>query len=182
MAGGPRPCYETSATTSALPPSSTITPPCGSQVRADGGPASTAAFARISASRAVGASAVAWTMPVTAGRPVAGSSRWCAGAPSGSSQLGFPIPAGCDAGCGQLERVQHAAVEGTRHPELAGDAVRAACSQVTPTVDGKAGVVGEPIRQQVRAQALADSVTVKPDAERSCDPAVGVVELDLAPA
>jgi hypothetical protein len=49
-------------------------------------------LARISASSAVGASAVAWTTPVNAGRPVAGSSRWWAGAPRASSQLRRPMP------------------------------------------------------------------------------------------
>ena len=58
------------------PSSSTSTPPSGSQREAARGPASNAAFARTSACRALGASAVACTRPVNAGRPVAGSSRW----------------------------------------------------------------------------------------------------------
>ena len=62
--------------------SRTTTPPWASQSRAASGPLRTAALARHSASTAVGASAVAWTTPVKAGRPVAGSSRWWAGRPS----------------------------------------------------------------------------------------------------
>jgi len=52
-----------------------MTPPSGSQERAPAGPLRTAAFARISAWRAVGAIAVACTTPVNAARPVAGSRR-----------------------------------------------------------------------------------------------------------
>ena len=75
--------WEFAGTTRWLPSSSTTTPPCGEPVGgAAPGPLSTAALARHSASTAVGASAVAWTTPVNAGAPVAGSSRWCAGRPS----------------------------------------------------------------------------------------------------
>ena len=71
------------------PSSCTSTPPWASQ---SGSALSTAALARHSASSAVGASAVAWTTPVNAGRPVAGSSRWWAGRPLASSQDRRPIP------------------------------------------------------------------------------------------
>ena len=47
----------------------------GEVLAAAAGPASSAALARTSASSAVGASAVAWTIPVRAGRPVPGSIR-----------------------------------------------------------------------------------------------------------
>ena len=42
------------------------------------GPRSSAVLASVSASSAVGASAVAWITPVHAGVPRAGSMRWCA--------------------------------------------------------------------------------------------------------
>lgn len=49
-------------------------------------------MAYVSATSALGASAVTCTTPVNAGRPVAGSSRWCAARPSPSSQLRRPMP------------------------------------------------------------------------------------------
>src|SRR4051794_20234626 len=66
------------AITLASPSTGTRTPPKGSWLSALSGPESSADLARISASRAVGASAVAWTIPVKAGRPLAGSRIWWA--------------------------------------------------------------------------------------------------------
>src|SRR4051794_14258040 len=66
--------------------SRTSTPPWGRWRAAASGPARSAAFARTSASRAVGASAVACRIPVQAGSPRAGSTRWWATRPPVSQE------------------------------------------------------------------------------------------------
>ena len=148
------------------PSSNTSTPPWRSQLRPAPGPLRSAAFARISASTAVGAIAVAWTMPVNAGRPVAGSSRWCAGRPAPSSQLRRPMPLVATAAFASSERVERAAVE------RAGDVDpprRAADPQVAGAVDGKAVVARELPGQHVGEQALGQPAAVELEARRALD-------------
>ena len=92
------------------PSSCTMRPPWRrSQRRACVGPLSSAAFASVSASSAVGASAVAPIRPVQAGSPRGGSSRWWRGVPSGARQSRVSMPDVATAPSSRLQRVDRLA-------------------------------------------------------------------------
>ena len=160
-----------------VPSSSTTTPPCASQPRRARGPERTAAFARHSASTAVGASAVAWTTPVKAGRPVAGSSRWCAGRPSAPSQLRRPMPLVAAAAVSSSKTCTGLPPNGSA---ISSRRVGPAKRRSPPQSTAKLGVPREPFGDQVGEQALGESAAVEADAARAPD--LPAVDGDLRPA
>ena len=132
------------------------------------GPPRTAAFARVSASSAVGAIAVACTTPVNAGRPVAGSSRWWAGSPSRPSQLRRPMPLVATPASASLPRVQRP-VRRTGSSTCTCTGLAAADPEVAGAVDGEALVAGERLGEGVGEQALGEAAGVELEAGRAVD-------------
>ena len=140
-------------------------------------PVSTATLASVSASRAVGATAVAASTPAHAGAPVAGSSRWCA--------VPRPVPPGAaddarrrDRRVGEGEPRRGRAAQRVRDVDL----VRAAEADVPAAVGDPRARGREQRRDPVGDMALARAAEVEPQARRPGDRAGGVVDRDRAPA
>ena len=105
----------------------------------------------------------------TPGRPVAGSSRWCAKRPSRVPPDAHVQARGRDAAGGDSQRADRLAGEGVLDLDLIGLELRAdaADREVPAAVDHEARVAGEPVRDCVRAQPLAGAAGVDRDARRS---------------
>ena len=148
--------------------------------RAWSGPARRAVLASVSASRTVGASAVAATMPVQAGSPVEGSRRWW----RGRAVVGEPGPGvdgrGRDGAGGERQAGRDGRVERVGDVDLLRSV--AADAQVAAAVDRPALGTLELGRGEVGDVALARAAEVEPQPHRAVDDPGLADDADLPPA
>ena len=144
------------------PSSNTITPPSGSHARAARGPLRIAALAWISASSALGASAVTCTMPVNAGRAGRGVQQVMGRAAVGV-QPAAPADAARRHAAAPQRRTCAACCRRTGCATSTGRAraARAADRQVAGAVDREARVPGQLLGEHVGEQALGQAAAVE---------------------
>ena len=138
-------------------------------------------MASVSASSAVGASAVAWMTPVQAGVPRAGSIRWCA-TPWRVRQRRVCRPLVATAPVVSVKVWAISSPKRVLDVDRARHGVDAADPDVAAGVDGVGGVAGERLGREVGGQALRAAAEIEPHARGQPDRASRAVHVDRAPA
>ena len=180
--GGASPSGPISSTS---PSSCTTRPPWrASAVRAPAGPVSSAIFERVSASSALGASAVAPIRPLHTGSPLDGSSRWWAYVPSARRQIRTLRPDVATPPRAELQLVHALAAQRMLHIDRHGVHLRAHAAHryVSAAVHHEARVRLQTEGDRVRGEALTRPAGVDEQAGRTADRPLRVVDRDVPPA